>query len=108
MSARILLLSDLNSKIPVIIEPNEIFSILSGTGKNHGVIQYSKKYEDIQSESIIYTSGAGSLFKAGIPIGKINNNHLNKQKKVEFFSDFSQLRFVKIYSFVKSENKWQN
>ena len=105
MSARILLLSDLNSKIPVIIEPNEIFSILSGTGKNHGVIQYSKKYEDIQSESIIYTSGAGSLFKAGIPIGKINNNHLNKQKKVEFFSDFSQLRFVKIYSFVKSENK---
>ena len=105
LSARVLLLSDLNSKIPVIIEPNEIFSILSGTGKNHGVIQYSKKYEDIQSESIIYTSGAGSLFKAGIPIGKINNNHLNKQKKVEFFSDFSQLRFVKIYSFVKSENK---
>ena len=42
------------------------------------IIQYSKKYEDIKSESIIYTSGAGSLFKAGIPIGKINNNFLSE------------------------------
>jgi len=105
ISARILLLSDLNSKIPVIIEPNEIFSILSGTGKDHGVIQYSKKYEDIQRQSIIYTSGAGSLFKAGIPIGRINTDYLSEQKKVEFFSDFSQLRFVKIFSFLKSETK---
>ena len=103
LSARVLLLSDLNSKIPVIIEPNEIFSILSGTGKDYGVIQYSKKYEDIQSESIIYTSGAGSLFKAGIPIGKIKPDYLSEKNKVEFFSDFSQLRFVKIYSFIKKE-----
>ncbi|MDB4216117.1 rod shape-determining protein MreC [Candidatus Pelagibacter sp.] len=105
LSSRVLLLSDLNSKIPVIVEPNAVFSILSGTGKNHGIIQYSKKYDDIKSESIIYTSGAGNLFKAGIPIGKINNNFLNDEKNVEFFSDFSQLRFVKVLSFLKSETE---
>ena len=105
LSSRVLLLSDLNSKIPVIIEPNAVFSILSGTGKNYGVIQYSKKYEDIKSESVIYTSGSGSLFKAGIPIGRINTNYLSEEKKVEFFSDFSQLKFVKIYSFIKSETE---
>jgi rod shape-determining protein MreC len=105
LSARVLLLSDLNSKIPVIVEPNEIFSILSGTGKDHGIIQYSKKYEDIQNQSIIYTSGAGSLFKAGIPIGRINANYLGEEKKVEFFSDFSQLRFVNIFSYIKSESE---
>tara|TARA_B110000037_G_scaffold97160_1_gene113887 strand:- start:316 stop:1167 length:852 start_codon:yes stop_codon:yes gene_type:complete len=103
LSSRILLLSDLNSKIPVIVEPNEVFSILSGTGKDYGVIQYSKKYEDIKSESIIYTSGSGSLFKAGIPVGRINTNYLEEEKKVEFFSDFSQLKFVKILSFIKVE-----
>ena len=48
LSSRVLLLSDLNSKIPVIVEPNAVFSILSGTGKDHGIIQYSKKYEDIK------------------------------------------------------------
>ena len=108
LSSRVLLLSDLNSKIPVIVEPNAVFSILSGTGKNHGIIQYSKKYDDIKSESVIYTSGAGNLFKAGIPIGKINDNFLNDEKNVEFFSDFSQLRFVKVLSFLKSETEWQN
>ena len=105
LSSRVLLLSDLNSKIPVIVEPNAVFSILSGTGKDYGIIQYSKKYEDIKNESVIYTSGAGSLFKAGIPIGKINNNFLDDKKNVEFFSDFSQLRFVKVLSFLKSETK---
>ncbi|MDA9975100.1 rod shape-determining protein MreC, partial [Candidatus Pelagibacter sp.] len=65
LSSRVLLLSDLNSKIPVIVEPNAVFSILSGTGKDYGIIQYSKKYEDIKNESVIYTSGAGNLFKAG-------------------------------------------
>ncbi len=108
LSSRVLLLSDLNSKIPVIVEPNAVFSILSGTGKNHGIIQYSKKYDDIKSESVIYTSGAGNLFKAGIPIGKINDNFLNDEKNVEFFSDFSQLRFVKVLSFLKSGTEWQN
>ena len=105
LSSRVLLLSDLNSKIPVIVEPNAVFSILSGTGKNHGIIQYSKKHDDIKSESVIYTSGAGNLFKAGIPIGKINDNFLNDEKNVEFFSDFSQLRFVKVLSFLKSETE---
>ena len=107
LSSRVLLLSDLNSKIPVIVEPNAVFSILSGTGKDYGIIQYSKKYEDIKNESVIYTSGAGNLFKAGIPIGRMNINNLSDEKKVEFFSDFSQLKFVKVVSFKKSENKWQ-
>ena len=108
LSARVLLLSDLNSKIPVVVEPNEVFSILSGTGEDNGIIQYSKKYKDIKNESIIYTSGAGNLFKAGIPVGKIDSNYLEEEKKVEFFSDFSQLRFVKILSFIKDEVEWQN
>ena len=108
LSSRVLLLSDLNSKIPVIVEPNAVFSILSGTGKGYGIIQYSKKYDDIKSESVIYTSGSGNLFKAGIPIGKISNNFLNDERIIEFFSDFSQLRFVRVLSFLKSETEWQN
>jgi len=108
LSSRILLLSDLNSKIPVTVEPNGLLSILSGIGKDYGIIQYNKKNENIKSGSIIYTSGVGSLFKAGIPIGRINKNYSNKKKEVEFFSNFSQLRFVKIFSFIKNEDKWQN
>ena len=106
-TSRVLLLSDINSKIPVLIEPRGILSILSGSGSNDGVIQYSKKENIIDNNSIIYTSGVGSLFKAGIPIGKIKkNNEKSLDGKVIFFSDFSQLKFVEILSFEKKDIKW--
>ena len=74
-NSRALLLSDLNSKIPVIIEPGGFQSILSGTGKNHGILQYLKENYLIEGKNTVYTSGAGGLFKAGIPIGKIEKKN---------------------------------
>ena len=104
-SSRALLLSDLNSKIPVILEPIGLLSILSGTGEDYGTIQYNKNESIVASDVIIYTSGIGDLFKAGIPVGKITiNNSENEDQKIEFFSDFAQLKFVKILSFKKEEN----
>ena len=105
LSSRVLLLSDLNSKIPVTIEPDGLLSILSGTGKDYGIIQYSRTNEEISTQSIVYTSGTGGLFKAGIPVGKINSNFVSDERRVQFFSDISQLKFVKIFSYIKNENK---
>ena len=98
-TARVLLLSDLNSKIPVTIEPEGYQSILSGTGKNDGVIQYSKEEISLEAGNTVYTSGSGAIFKSGIPIGKIR-----EKRNVSYFSDFSQLRFVKIIAFEKGKN----
>ena len=97
-TARVLLLSDLNSKIPVTIEPEGYQSILSGTGKNDGVIQYSKEEISLENGNTVYTSGSGAIFKSGIPVGKIR-----EKRNVSYFSDFSQLRFVKIIAFEKGE-----
>lgn len=102
-TSRILLLSDLNSKIPVIIEPGGIQSILSGTGKNDGVIQYFKENHEILDNSIVYTSGAGGLFQSGLPIGKAKNINSENEKGVKFFSDFSQLQFLKLVFYSKSK-----
>jgi len=51
---------------------------------------------------VLYTSGAGGLLKSGIPIGKIN--HSENQNNVDFFVDFSQLRFVRILSYSEKKN----
>ena len=101
-TARVLLLSDLNSKTPVTIEPGSIQAILSGTGKNNGTIQYAKENLPINVGSIVFTSGAGGLFKEGIPIGKIAE--INNKKVIDFFSDFSQLGFVKVVLYSKEKN----
>ena len=99
-TSRVLLLSDINSKIPVLIEPQGLLSILSGSGDKEGVIQYSKTENITEDTSVVYTSGVGGLYKAGIPVGKIkkiDTGSLNS--KVEFFSDFSQLKFVEVLFF---------
>ena len=103
-TARVLLLSDLNSKIPVTIEPGSIEAILSGTGQYSGIIQYTKAKYNLGKENVVYTSGSGGLFKSGIPIGIIENNDLDIEQKVSFFSDFSQLRFVKIVTYETEVN----
>ena len=103
-TSRVLLLSDLNSKIPVDIMPSNIKSILSGTGEDYGIIQYLKNESIIENESKVFTSGAGDIFKSGIPIGKVVKKTGSPELKVNFFSDFSQLRFVKLISFKKVEN----
>ena len=102
-TSRVLLLSDLNSKIPVDIMPNGTLSILSGTGLNHGIIQYVRDQELIENDHTVYTSGAGGLFKSGIPVGKIEKNLTNNELKVNFYSDYSQLRYVKLVSFKAEE-----
>jgi len=98
-NSRALLLSDINSKIPVILQPLDIQAIASGVGKEHGNIQFSKEeYKESfkTNEVIVYTSGLGGLFKPGLPVGKIFKDDINK---VYYFSDFSQLDYVKINSY---------
>jgi len=98
-NSRVLLLSDLNSKIPVQLEPAGIQAIISGSGKDFGEIEFSKEeYKDKlkDREIIAYTSGLGGVYKPGIPIGKISKNEVNK---ISFFSDFYQLDYIKLVSY---------
>ena len=104
-NSRALLLSDLNSKIPSILEPDDIQAVISGTGDDFGIIEHTQEdfKEDFKNKEIIaYTSGLGGLFKPGIPIGKIDNI---SEEKINFFSDFSQLSYVKIVSYKIGEEK---
>ena len=104
-TSRALLVSDLNSKIPISVEPGNFLSILSGTGKSYGKIQYTQQDFNFQESNIVYTSGSGGIFKSGIPIGKIKIES-NENIRVNFFSNLSQITFVKLISFEKEEIEW--
>ncbi|MDA7457500.1 rod shape-determining protein MreC, partial [Candidatus Pelagibacter ubique] len=63
-TSRVLLISDINSKIPVAIEPNNTQAIMSGNGLEKGIIEYINndlKGNEI-GDSIVFTSGVGGLF----------------------------------------------
>ena len=106
-TARVLLLSDLNSNVPVSIAPQNIQAIITGSGENYAEVKYIKEVIDnkFDEKSIVYTSGTGAIFKSGIPIGKIaiKESEVGTKFFVEFYSDFSQLKYV--FAEVITKNK---
>jgi rod shape-determining protein MreC len=104
-SSRVLLLSDLNSNVPISITPGNVQAIVVGDGKNLGEIKYIKDnlIEEIKDKSTAYTSGTGSIFKSGIPVGKVSNSE--DSFFINFFSDFDQLKYVFVEITEKNLNK---
>ena len=94
-SSRVLLISDLNSKIPVMITPSGHHAILSGHGANKmPSLEYLPENHNVMDENKVYTSGQEGIFSPGIPIGKVKKN--KDQINVLLFSDLSQITFVNI------------
>ncbi|MDC0393573.1 rod shape-determining protein MreC [Candidatus Pelagibacter sp.] len=93
-TARVLLLSDLNSNVPISISPGDVQAIVVGDGTDSGKIKYIKDnlIEDIQDQSIAYTSGTGGVFRSGAPVGRVSINQ--DEFSINFYSNFSQLKYV--------------
>ena len=93
-SSRVLLVSDLNSKIPILSEPSANHAILSGHGTSEPTLEYLPENHNIQDGDKIYTSGKEGIFITGIPIGeaKIVTNKI----KVLLYSDLRQITFINI------------
>ena len=95
LTSRILLASDLNSKIPVIIEPTGANAILSGQGHDdYGGLEFLPKIKKIKVGDVVYTSGVDGIIPQAIPVGKIIEK--NEIFFVEFFVDFNQLQYVNV------------
>ena len=94
LSSRVLLISDLNSKIPVLIEPMGYQAIMSGTGEDFAQLDFLPKNHQLEVGSLVYTSGTGGIFITGIPIGRVEL--IEEQFHVRFFSDLGQLYLINV------------
>ena len=108
VTSRVLLISDINSKVPITIQPLNVQGIMSGFDKQKGKLEYlmsEKLINDDNTELTVVTSGSGGVFKSGIPIGKINSLDIlgNNKIVVNFYKNFSQLKYVKILSYTKEK-----
>ena len=93
-SSRVLLINDLNSKIPVVIEPTGAQAILEGKGDDFPHLNYLPEGFISEEENTIFTSGKDGFFLPGIPIGKIKSID-EDNITVKLFADTNQLTIVK-------------
>lgn len=110
--AGVLLITDIGSKIPVIIERNRERGILSGDNTLTPKLLFTTLDADIKNGDMIVTSGVAGVFPSGLPIGRVS--FIRKDEiEVTTITDIEQLEYVKIVDYgiyqdvlkVSQENK---
>ncbi|MDA0261109.1 MAG: rod shape-determining protein MreC [Proteobacteria bacterium] len=94
-AARLLLLTDLNSRIPVVVESTRARSILAGNNTDRPELQFLADSAPLQVGERIVTSGHGGVFPGGIPIGVVTQVS-QRGAEVELFANFNRLEYVRI------------
>ncbi len=102
--AKVILITDINSKIPVIIERTRTRGILSGNNTDRPQLIFTRSNADIEIGDVIVTSGVGGMFPAGLPIGLVNKVNNDGSVEVEPIADISRLEYVRIIDYGLSQD----
>ena len=100
-SSRVLLLNDLNSRIPVTISDQSIQAILKGNSKNKPILEYLPEGYVLKGGLKVFTSGKDGIFLPGTPIGETQENG-----EVKLYSEPGQLIFIKINMINKTKENF--
>ena len=93
--SRLLLITDINSKVPVRIGNDNLKAIIGGNNTDKIDLLYLKDNVRVKEEDLVYTSGDGGYFNSGVPIGIIKKEE--NKIYVEPFNDLDQMQYLNIY-----------
>ena len=94
-AARILLLTDMNSRVPVVVEGTDIKAIVAGKNTSTPALIHLPRDHDLKSGGRVVTSGHGGLFSPGVPVGRVvvdDAGHVS----VHLLAQADNLSFVRI------------
>ncbi len=97
-ASRVLLLTDIASKTPVLVARTNARAILTGDGGPNPKLAYLRGDNPVQQGDRILTSGDGGLYPRGLPVG-IAVMGLDGAWRVRLDSDFAPIDFVKVLLF---------
>jgi rod shape-determining protein MreC len=95
-TSRILLLTDINSHIPVTIESSHDRAMLDGDNADQPRLVYLQAKSEVQAGERIVTSGSGGIFPPGLPVGVISSNG---GMRVQPYADLSRLEILRIVDY---------
>jgi rod shape-determining protein MreC len=97
-SARVLLLKDWNSRIPVMIERNDARAILAGDNSERPQLRYLKPGHGLVNGDRVITSGDGGLLPYGLAVGEALVDQQG-QWRVRLYADDGAIDFVRVVKF---------
>ena len=94
-SGRVLLITDLNSRIPVVSEKERLRAILSGDNSNSPRLSFLPPNVRLSVGERVVTSGHGGVFPAGLPVGTISSME-GGAIRIRPFVDFDTLEYIRV------------
>ena len=97
-ASRVLLLTDINSRVPVLIERTRDQAVLAGNNTDMPEVRYLTRDADIKVGDRVITSGAGGAFPPGLPVGAVVSLG-DGMVAVATFADLDRLEFVRLVNY---------
>ncbi|MFB3054304.1 MAG: rod shape-determining protein MreC [Alphaproteobacteria bacterium] len=97
-SARVLILTDLNSRIPVIVEESRTRAILVGDNSSRPALRYLPESAVVKPGQRIVTSGHGGILPPGLPVGRVLASK-GGGFRVQPFVNLDRLEYLQIVAF---------
>lgn len=97
-SARVLLITDINSRIPVLVERTRDRAVLAGDNSRQPRLTLMQPGMSVEAGDRIVTSGHGGTYPAGLPVGVVASVS-EKSIRIEPLVDWNRLEFVRVVDF---------
>ena len=94
-SARVLLLTDINSRIPVLVGTGRERAILAGDNTKQPRLRYLLPSAVIQPGDHVVTSGHGGVFPPGLPVGVVTQAS-ESSIRVQPFVDWAHMEILRL------------
>ena len=99
-SSKAMVITDLNSRVPVVIPSRGVNAILKGNGLGGAQLLFLPQNAVFENNDQIYTSGSDGIIKEGLYVGKIVTDNKKDIKKRKYSVDLGfkehQLNYVSV------------
>ncbi|UXX84997.1 rod shape-determining protein MreC [Roseovarius pelagicus] len=94
-TARVLLLTDTSSRIPVIVQPSGQSALLMGDNSAAPLIDFLEDSGQVRPGDRVITSGDGGVFPAGLLVGSIAEDP-GGRRRLRLAADYERLEFLRV------------
>ncbi|MCB1338431.1 MAG: rod shape-determining protein MreC [Maritimibacter sp.] len=94
-TARVILLSDSSSRVPVTIQPSGQKALLRGDNTARPPLDFLEDKEAIRPGDRVISSGDGSVFPAGLLVGAVVAG-ADGRLRVQLAADYARLEFLRV------------
>jgi rod shape-determining protein MreC len=94
-TARVILLTDSNSRVPIVVQPSGQRGILSGDNGDLPPLEFLEDQSEVRPGDQVFSSGDGGVFPAGLLVGSVVLG-TDKRLRVALAADYQRLEFLRV------------